>query len=84
MIFYLHVFRFLAIVYNSLTKSPFFDIVHRLFVMTQDVSVAGSVSKLSHFAVTSLGQELLSGVYLIKLTDPWYQLNEKGSIWGVH
>ena len=84
MIFYLHVVRFLTIVYDSLTKSPFFNIVHRLFVMTQDISVAGSVSRLGHFAVTSLGQDLLLGAYLMRLTDPWCQLNEKGSIWGVH
>jgi len=52
--------------------------------MTQDISVAGSVSRLGHFAVTSLGQDLLLGAYLMRLTDPWCQLNEKGSIWGVH
>jgi hypothetical protein len=61
----------------------FFDIVHRLFLMIQDVSVAGSVSRFVRFAVTSLGQDMLSGTHLNKLTDPWCSVTDKGSIWGV-
>jgi len=58
----------------------FFDIVHCLFLMTQNVSVAGSVSRFGHFAVIILGQGMLSGAYLNKLTDPRCPVTEKGSI----
>ena len=61
----------------------FFEIVHSLFLMTQDVSVAGSVSRFVRFAVTSLGQDVLSGTYLNKFTDLWCPVTVKGSIWGV-
>ena len=51
----------MTMVYDSPTQSPFLDIDHRLFTMSQDVSEAGSASGFSHFAVTSIGQDLLSG-----------------------
>jgi hypothetical protein len=70
-------------VYDSLTQSPFLDIVH-CCLMTHDVLVASSASGFSHFAVASPGQYLLLGAYTNKLTDPWCPVTEYGSICGVH